>query len=118
MKIELAKLGPGHSTRLELLEGMPVARLDRRLELLAALDQLPRALDSAGNMDALDQFTQQAYSILTSGRISAAMDLDKEDPKVLDRYTPRVSSQLASYTSEGRRRRASCCWRGGWSRPA
>ena len=101
MKIELAKLGPGHSTRLELLEGMPVGRLDRRLELLAALDQLPRALDSAGNMEALDQFTQQAYSILTSGRISAAMDLDREDPKVLDRYTPRVSGQLASYTSEG-----------------
>ena len=101
MKIELAKLGPGHSTRLELLEGMPVGRLDNRLELLGALDQLPRALDSAGNMDALDQFTQQAYSILTSGRISAAMDLEREDPRVLERYTPRVSDQLASYTSEG-----------------
>jgi len=101
MKVELAKLGPGHSTRLELLDGMPVGRLDQRLELLASLDQLPRALDSAGNMDALDQFTQQAYSILTSGRISAAMDLEREDPKVLERYTPRVSDRLASYTSEG-----------------
>ncbi|MGI9240447.1 MAG: DUF1501 domain-containing protein, partial [Verrucomicrobiales bacterium] len=101
MKIELAKLGPGHSTRLDLLEGMPVSRLDHRLELLSALDQLPRALDAAGDMDALDQFTQQAYSILTSGKISAAMDLENEDPRVLDRYTPRVSDQLAFYTSEG-----------------
>ncbi|MFT5110294.1 MAG: hypothetical protein ACI9UA_005948 [Pseudoalteromonas tetraodonis] len=101
MKLELAKLGPGHSTRLDLLKGMPVGRLDNRLELLAALDQLPRELDSAGNMGALDQFTEQAYSILTSGRISAAMDLDKEDPKVVDRYTPRVADRLASFTSEG-----------------
>ena len=101
MKGELARLGPGHSTRLELLEGMPVARLDNRLGLLEALDRLPRALDAAGNMGAIDQFTQQAYSILTSGKISAAMDLEKEDPKVVDRYTPRVSDSLAFYTSEG-----------------
>ncbi|MGI9243216.1 MAG: DUF1501 domain-containing protein, partial [Verrucomicrobiales bacterium] len=64
-------------------------------------DRLPRALDAAGDMDALDQFTQQAYSILTSGKISAAMDLEDEDPRVVDRYTPRVSDKLASYTSEG-----------------
>ena len=37
MKIELAKLGPGHATKLDLLESMPVGRLDNRLELLAAL---------------------------------------------------------------------------------
>jgi len=101
MKIELAKLGPGHSTRLSLLDSVPVGRLDNRLDLLAALDQLPRELDSAGNMDALDQFTRQAYSILTSGKIAAAMDLEREDPKVLARYTPRVADGLAFYTSEG-----------------
>lgn len=101
MKVELAKLGANHQTPLSLVEGLPVGRLDDRLSLLAALDQLPRALDSAGNMQASDQFTQQAYSILTSGKISAAMDLDREDPRVVEKFTPQISDQLASYTSEG-----------------
>jgi uncharacterized protein (DUF1501 family) len=38
-------------------------------------------------MDALDSFTQQAVGILTSGRFAAAMDLSKEDPRWLARYT-------------------------------
>ncbi len=103
MKIELAKLGAkNHRTQLSLLEGLPVGRLDNRLELLRSLDQLPRALDATGDMAALDDFTRQAYGILTSGKVAAAMDLDKEDPKVVARFTPNLGDQsAASYTSEG-----------------
>jgi hypothetical protein len=101
MKAELAKLGGSHQTSLALLKSLPVGRLDNRLKLLSDLDQMSRTLDSAGQMDALDQFTQQAYGILTSGKIAAAMNLENEDPKVLARYTPRVSDELSFVTSEG-----------------
>ncbi len=103
MKIELARLGSrNHRTQLSLIDGLPVGRLDNRLELLGNLDKLSRKLDESGEMGALDEFTQQAYSMLTSGKIAEAMDLEKEDPKVLARYTPPLENQsAASYTSEG-----------------
>ena len=53
-------------------------------------------------MSALDEFTQQAVNILTSGKLAEAMDLEKEDPKMLARYTPRVPDpDPKNYTMEG-----------------
>jgi uncharacterized protein (DUF1501 family) len=53
-------------------------------------------------MAAMDDFSRQAYGILTSGRLAAAMDLENEDPKMLFRYTPDVREPDAEfYTSEG-----------------
>ena len=101
MKLELARLGAGHQVSMKPLESVPIARLDHRLELLSALDRMPRELDSSGKMGALDKFTQQAYGILTSGRFAEAMDLEKEDSRVIDRYTPEPISDLAFTTAEG-----------------
>ncbi len=101
MKIELARLGAGHSTQLSLMQGLTVGRLDDRLSLLKGLDQTRRAIDQNGYMGAMDTFTQQAYRILTSGELAAALDLEREDPKVVDRYTPKVKADKLSYTSEG-----------------
>lgn len=102
MKVELAKLGAGHTTKLALMDGLSVGRLDDRLSLLKGLDRTRRAIDQHGHMDALDTFTKQAYRILTSGQFAAAMDLEKEDPKMLERYTAPVSERgQQSYTSEG-----------------
>ena len=39
-------------------------------------------------MNAMDQFSQQAFSVLSSGRFAEAMDLSREDPKVVARYMP------------------------------
>lgn len=102
MKVELAKLGAGHTTKLALMEGLSVGRLDDRLSLLQGLDRTRRTIDRNGHMDALDTFTKQAYRILTSGEFAAAMDLEKEDPKMLERYTAPISdSGQKFYTSEG-----------------
>ncbi|NCF91388.1 MAG: DUF1501 domain-containing protein [Verrucomicrobiaceae bacterium] len=104
MKVEVARLGAGHTTKLSLMRELSVGRLDDRLSLLGGLDRTRRAIDHNGHMDALDTFTQQAYRILTSGEFAAAMDLEKEDPKMLDRYTAPVSSSNPGtkfYTSEG-----------------
>ena len=102
MKTELAKLRKGHSVDLNLNKDINVGRLDDRLGLLQGLDRTRREIDAVGSMEALDTFTQQAYGILTSGKIAEAMDLSKEDPKVISRYVPVMKEkELAFFTSEG-----------------
>ena len=46
---------------------------------------------------AMDEFTQQAMTILTSGRLAEAMDLEKEDPRVLAKYTPDIHLTKCGY---------------------
>ncbi|MBD3672961.1 MAG: DUF1501 domain-containing protein [Planctomycetaceae bacterium] len=102
MKNELARLGEEHSTSLSLNGSLTVNRLTSRTDLLRGLDSIERSVDSSGMMDAMDQFTQQAVGILTSGQLAAALDLDQEDPQVIERYTPQVSvSHDRFYTAEG-----------------
>ncbi len=102
MKGELARLGDGHKTELELIEELPVTRIDDRLALLRKVDRFNRALDDSGEMAAMDHFTRQAYRILTSGAFAGAMDIDREDPKVIEHYTPGGTFDgQPSYTSEG-----------------
>ncbi|MCH9027771.1 MAG: DUF1501 domain-containing protein, partial [Proteobacteria bacterium] len=72
---------------------LSVARLNDRTRLLADLDRIRRDVDATGMMSALDSFTQQAVNILTSGRLADALDLDKEDPRTLARYTLPISQQ-------------------------
>jgi uncharacterized protein (DUF1501 family) len=58
---------------------------DRRL-LLAGFDRLRRDLDARGTMQAKDQFDRDAFDLLASSRLVDALDLSREDPKVLARY--------------------------------
>ena len=102
MKGELARLGDGHKTELELIHELPVDRIDNRLALLNRLDQFKRNLDDSGEMAAMDHFTRQAYKILTSGSFAGAMDIDREPQHVIDHYTPQMQlGGTQSYTSEG-----------------
>jgi hypothetical protein len=101
MKKELAARGGEHSVRLTLVEGLSAQRLRDRTQLLADLDHIRRDLDASGTMEAMDRFTQQAATILTSGRFAAALDLSRESPRVLGRYTPPIASDPGRfYTSE------------------
>ena len=99
MKAELERLGTAHSQGLALTKGLTVGRLDDRVSLLRRLDTLRRDIDASGSMQALDEFTQLSLGILSSGRFANAMDLTKEDPKVLERYTPRIVRPADSYGS-------------------
>lgn len=102
MQTELARLRAGHTLQLELTEGLSAGRLENRVELLGQFDRLRRDLDSSGSMEALDQFTQQAVGILTSGKFAAALDLTKENPRTLERFTPRMAEpNTRHYTTEG-----------------
>ncbi len=102
MKGELRRLGADHQMSLELNESLTVSRIDHRQSLLSGLDRIQRKVDATGMMDAMDEFHQQATGILTSGKLAEAMDLSREDPEVVQKFTaPSSSDELASYTSEG-----------------
>src|SRR5205823_7434116 len=44
--------------------------------------------DQSGVMDAMDRYQQEAMSLVLGGQAREAFDLDKEDPKIADRYGP------------------------------
>jgi len=57
-----------------------------RMDLLTQFDTLRRDLDAAGQMHALDRFQEEAVNVLTSDATQRAFDLDKEDPRLRERY--------------------------------
>jgi len=61
-------------------------RLRGRLELLARVDQMRRDLDATGSMTSLDEFHKKALAIVTSSAVQDAFDIEREDPRVRDRY--------------------------------
>jgi hypothetical protein len=70
---------------LGLPDGFTVERLQKRLDLLGQLNA-SHAAEEASPRDALSEQRKQALSMLLSGKVARAFDLDKEDPKVRDRY--------------------------------
>lgn len=101
MKRELTRLGANHSISLKLDGAINIDRLTERTELLARFDLFRREVDSSGMMDAMDRFTQQAVGILTSGQLADALDFNREDSRVLNRYTLPATSGMPNYTTEG-----------------
>jgi hypothetical protein len=69
-----------------VLNGVTLERLADRRALLGSLDNLRRDVDSSGLMEGLDTFNQQAMGVLTSSRLVEALDLSREDSKVVERY--------------------------------
>ncbi len=63
------------------------SRMKSRTDLLKELDGIRRDVDSTGKMEAMDAFTQRAVDVVTSGRLGDALDLTKEKPEVVARYT-------------------------------
>lgn len=87
-------LGPAHGPfkpdgagRADMvLNGVTLDRLSDRRALLASFDQFRRDVDNSGLMAGLDAFNEQAFGILTSSKLLHALDIEKEDQKVRDRY--------------------------------
>ena len=68
------------------LNGLTLDRLSDRKQLLASFDQFRRDIDATGMMDGIDAFNQQAFGILTSSKLLEALDVEKEDRKIRERY--------------------------------
>ncbi len=76
----------GESRNDMVLNGVTLDRLSDRRSLLTAFDRFRREADSSGAMEGMDAFNQQAFGMLTSSRLLEALDLAKEDPRVIARY--------------------------------
>jgi len=73
---------------LALPVGFSVERLGRRQSLLDELNQFQdeAVAKSSTGLDSMSDQRSRAMSLLLSGKVSGAFDLDEEDPKVRDRY--------------------------------
>ncbi len=69
-----------------LLEGITLDKLTGRDSLRQQLDKLRSAAESDEAIAGLDAYQQQALGILTSSKLADALDLDKEDPKLREKY--------------------------------
>ena len=76
--------GPGMKNMT--LNGISLERLEDRRQLLSAVDSLRRDIDISGTMEGMDAFGQRALDVLTSSKLIDALDLTKEDPKIVERY--------------------------------
>jgi len=66
------------------LKQISLARLQDRRKMLAALDRFRREADA--EVEGKDAITQRAMDLLTSNRVAQALDVEKEDPKLRERY--------------------------------
>lgn len=71
---------------LTLPEGMDLVRLRERSRLLGLVDAQRRALDQQATSTVLDEHRRQALAILTSSDCRNAFDLEREQPRLRDRY--------------------------------
>src|SRR5256885_3637584 len=69
-----------------VLNGVTLDRLADRKALLAGFDNFRRDVDASGLMEGLDAFNERAFGVLTSSKLLEALDLQKEDPRVVERY--------------------------------
>jgi uncharacterized protein (DUF1501 family) len=71
---------------LALPAGLSSGRFQDRMTLLNAFDSARRDVDQSGLMDGLDRFTREAYAMVSGPRARAAFDINREDPRLRDRY--------------------------------
>ena len=69
-----------------VLNGVSLDRLADRKTLLNQFDRFRRDVDASGLMEGLDAFNQQAFGMLTSSKLVEALDYQREDKRVIERY--------------------------------
>lgn len=67
-------------------DGIAAARADNRKTLLERFDTLRRDADTAGAIGAMDTFRQQAFDLALSPQVQEAFAIEKEDPRLRERY--------------------------------
>ncbi len=72
--------------RLALSKGLTVERLEDRRALVEQMDDWKRGIGASKEIASADQYTQQAYDVLISGRTQRAFNLDEEKPATRDAY--------------------------------
>ena len=85
--------GPGKGDMV--LDGISLDRLSDRRSLLASFDRMRRSIDSSGTMEGMDSFSRQALGILTSSKLATALDIERENPGVRERYGKGIPGNVA-----------------------
>ena len=78
-----------------VLDGISLDRLSDRRSLLASFDRMRRSIDSSGTMEGMDSFSRQALGILTSSKLATALDIERENPRVRERYGKGIPGNVA-----------------------
>jgi hypothetical protein len=68
------------------LNGISLDQLRNRQGLLTSFDKFRRQVDTQESYRGADALTQKAFDVLTSSRLVEALDLEKEDAALRDRY--------------------------------
>ena len=71
---------------LGLPGGLSLDTLRTRSDILKEFDTLRREIDAGGVMTGLDTFKSQALEMVTGDHVRAAFAIEREDPKLRDRY--------------------------------
>jgi hypothetical protein len=71
---------------LNLASGLTLARLEERRSLVQHFDTLSRDLERRGTAEAMDRFSQEAYEFITGPTARDAFDINRENPRLRDRY--------------------------------
>ncbi len=71
---------------LTLLTGLTTERMHDRRALLSGFNATRRTLDNHGVADAIDQFTHDAFEMVTGDAAREAFDVQQEDAKMRERY--------------------------------
>ena len=69
-----------------VLKGVSPTRLSDRRRLLAKVDRFRHLVDRSETIQGADAMSQQAFDILTSRKFVEALDVQREDPKVREKY--------------------------------
>jgi len=82
------KLGSQFNVRgIGLSGGVTLTEIDRREKLLAKVDGTFRSIESKSDvLSGLDEFSEQAYNMISSKRAREAFDVAREDQKVAKRF--------------------------------
>lgn len=78
---------------LTLMRGLTSQRLYDRRKLLAGFDATRRLVDNEGVATAIDDFTHQAFDMVTGDAAREAFDIEREDPRTRDRYGMNATGQ-------------------------
>ena len=80
---------------LSLANGVTLDRLQERKTLLHSFDSMKRVLGESRRVAAVDNYTRQALSLISSNRVRDAFDISKEPASVRKLYGPATSFLLA-----------------------
>jgi Protein of unknown function (DUF1501) len=83
----------GGNARTNMNVKVTLDNLADRRSLLKTFDTLDRNLDRSGLASGLDDFEKQAFDLILS-RARETFDINREDPRLRDRYGKRLGEQL------------------------